>query len=460
MKEDLARFDRSGRLRFARVSEETTQSLRDAWKSIEPELPTLLDQFYQHLSSEPSLAKLLGNRIDRLKVVQTAHWKRLFSGSFDELYMQSVYMIGMVHQRIGLEPRWYIGAYQYILNAMLQVAARHDRSWGRGLPRIARAVTSAVFLDMDLAVAAYHDAMEAEKSRQVSLITGQIVDEINKGIEEINEHVLTQSASVLETQAASERIVKNLGVLNRLIEEQAANVTQSSASIEQMIATIESVTKNIDLMGSAFSRLQEASVDGETKITNVAEIMGRIAEQSEELQGANTVIKAISSQTNLLAMNAAIEAAHAGDAGRGFSVVADEIRKLAESSTGQSKEISSKIQAILTLIQTGANVSLVTKDSFKTILDQISSLAKHLGQIRGAMDEQSTGSRQILDATAQINRITTQVSGGSAEMLDGSRAISSEMQKLVTLSENVKEKTSQVLARTGTITESVVHAHQ
>ena len=317
-------------------------------------------------------------------------------------------------------------------------------------------MNSAVFLDIDLVLTAYQDAMEREKVEQISIVTDKVVSEMSQDIEDVNSQVNIQNNGVVETSATTELIFNNLGGLNNLIREQAANVIQSSASVEQMIANIQAVTKTIDFMSNTFANLQIASDDGKTKISNVVEIINHISEQSEKLQEANGAIESIASQTNLLAMNAAIEAAHAGDVGRGFAVVADEIRKLAEMSNIQSKEITSNIKTIRTFIQTGTTTSTVADNSFQSILDQIRLLAQYLGQIKIAMDEQSEGSRQILEATTQINGITTQVRAGSGKMMEDIQAINTEMQKLLTGSAHVQIKTKALLNKTKAITNSVV----
>jgi methyl-accepting chemotaxis protein len=298
----------------------------------------------------------------------------------------------------------------------------------------------------------------SEDLGKTMLQADSVAGEISQGIENINIYVINQSASVSETCATTQQILKNIEGLNRLIEEQAANVARSSSSIERMMENIQSVTKNIGLMENAFSQLEASSDDGSNKIANVVEIIAHVVEQSEKLQDANAIIDSIASQTNLLSMNAAIEAAHAGDAGRGFAVVAEEIRKLAELSTVQSKEISANILTIETYIQTGATASTVASQAFNTILEQIASLAKYNAQIKRAMDEQGEGTRQILEEVSQISGITVKVSDGSSEMLTGSRDISTEMQKLLVVSEQVRGKISELGTDTKTISEAVALA--
>jgi methyl-accepting chemotaxis protein len=284
----------------------------------------------------------------------------------------------------------------------------------------------------------------------------RVVSDINRGIEVVNEHVINQSTSISETSSASRQILRNLENLDRLIEIQLQNVKHSSASIEEMIKTTSAVTGNIEEMSISFRKLQDSADDGKTKLTNVSDLITRISEESEHLQQANADINAIAGQTDILAMNAAIEAAHAGELGRGFGVVADEIRKLAEQVALQSKEISQNIHTIQEFINQSAQASKVADQSFQTILEQINSLENFNGKIMKAMDHQNAGSQQIVEAIEQIKAIGMQARNSSAEMLLGSQAIEQEMQKLLEGSVNVHGKTGELMNGTREITEAIV----
>ena len=159
-------FDRATRLRFMRIDERTGETLRQFWKVVEPALPELLQAFYDHVTKQPELARLIGSQIPRLKSAQAAHWARLFNGRFDHEYLVGVRAIGRVHDKIGLEPRWYIGGYNLVLGCLSDLAVRTHRWKPRRLASVLSALSSAVMLDMDIAISVYQDAMLTERQRR------------------------------------------------------------------------------------------------------------------------------------------------------------------------------------------------------------------------------------------------------------------------------------------------------
>ena len=163
-------------MRFMRIDAKTGELLREFWKVVEPALPTILEGFYQHVTREPQLARMIGSDIPRLKTAQGSHWGRLFNGRFDHEYMQGVRTIGLIHNKIGLEPRWYIGGYNFVLSQLAALAVRQYR-WKPGhLSEVLTALNCAVMLDMDIAISVYQEAMLAERQKQQDKITAAIQD--------------------------------------------------------------------------------------------------------------------------------------------------------------------------------------------------------------------------------------------------------------------------------------------
>jgi methyl-accepting chemotaxis protein len=253
--------------------------------------------------------------------------------------------------------------------------------------------------------------------------TAAAINEITSNIQSLKTQTAKGSASVEESASAMEKITENINTLNLRIDEQADSVSQSSAAIEEMLANIQSVTQSLVKNAENTSSLSSASELGRASLQTVVEDIQGIARESEGLLEINAVMENIASQTNLLSMNAAIEAAHAGEAGKGFAVVADEIRKLAESSGEQSKTISTVLKKMKASIDkiTGSTETVLNK--FEAIDSGVRTVFEQEEHIRGAMEEQGEGSKQILEAVSRMNEITGRVKNGSTEMLSDSRNV-------------------------------------
>ncbi|PIE97350.1 MAG: chemotaxis protein [Treponema sp.] len=285
--------------------------------------------------------------------------------------------------------------------------------------------------------------------------TSRAVDFITSNIHTVNEHVQSQSSGVLETQATLEQIARSLDLLNTNITSQAASITESVSTIEQMNASIKSVDKGMSENIETLDELKNASQEGSKAVSGTTEIVKIVSENSEGLLEASTVIQNIASQTNLLAMNAAIEAAHAGEAGKGFAVVADEIRKLAEESSTQGKMITNVLKDLKAQIETLSDSSSRVEQQFKVILELLDLVYSRSRSIMDAIMEESSGSMQMLEAIREIHGITEQVRLGSSEMVKGNEEVGRETQKLVEISQEILANMKNVMASSENIKTSI-----
>jgi methyl-accepting chemotaxis protein len=260
--------------------------------------------------------------------------------------------------------------------------------------------------------------------------TAAAVKEITGNIQAIQNLAVNQSASVTQTNATMEQISGNIKKLNDHVAHQTESVSQSSSAVEEMLASIQSVTQTLYKNTDKVNELTEASGVGRGGLQTVVSDVQEIAHESEGLLEINSVMENIASQTNLLSMNAAIEAAHAGESGKGFAVVAGEIRKLAEGSSAQSKTIVTVLKKIKGSIDKISNSTNSVLEKFEAIEGGILTVSGQEENIRGAMEEQGEGSKQILEAIGQLNEVTRQVKKSSAEMLDGAKEIINEGKNL------------------------------
>jgi hypothetical protein len=274
--------------------------------------------------------------------------------------------------------------------------------------------------------------------------TASAVHEISANIDGVKQQALTQAASVTETAATVEEIVRTIKQLNSSIEIQAASVAQSSSSIEEMVANIASIGQTLVKTDSAIKELTTATGDGKATLVTTNTVTQKIAEESSSLLEASSVIQHIASQTNLLAMNAAIEAAHAGEAGKGFAVVADEIRKLAEDSATQGKTITTTLKNLSGEIETLSASSTTVEEKFNSIFTLAEQVKDMSARVTEAMREQENGSKEVLTAIKNINMVTTEVQSGSDEMLKGGEGVAEEMQKLDNLTRMITDSMNEM----------------
>lgn len=280
-------------------------------------------------------------------------------------------------------------------------------------------------------------------------------ESITELVTRISDQIEQQDGSISQSSASVEQITGNIGSLEQVITQLSRSIEESAAAVEEMTANIASISQNLEQVDEKVAQLVTETEGGKTAIAQVAERVGEFVEQSEHLEQANRLIANISAQTNLLAMNAAIEAAHAGDYGRGFAVVANEIRNLAENASRQSTVISSELKKTREYVDNIAGANATADSTFESMRGIVTTVSELEAGVRDALREQRRGSQSVMENLQQMRDFGQQVTGGIGEISGGSQLILTEMARLVQISASVTGLMREVAEGSRRISDSV-----
>ncbi|WP_367945811.1 methyl-accepting chemotaxis protein [Aquamicrobium sp.] len=439
------------RLDFIGIDDAARARLRSLAAVIAASIDPALDRFYAKVRVTPQTYSMFSNEkhLDSAKKRQEKHWNIIASAEFDNRYVEGVSVVGQVHARLGLEPRWYIGGYALILEQLIGavVAARWPSALGRrraaDLARDVATVVKAAMLDMDYGVSIYLDELAAARRRTEeekakaeadqraalqlladaldgladgnleSRLSARMPDEFVAMAGNFNTAIGSLHAAIADVHATSTAIVAGAeGIatasddLSRRTEQQAASLEESSAALHELSESVRLTADNAGKASGVVGATQAEAAQSEKVVTDAVAAMGKIKASSEEIAAIIGVIDEIAFQTNLLALNAGVEAARAGDAGRGFAVVAQEVRSLAQRCASSAKEIKELISTSSDHVEAGVSLVGAAGEALGRMIGRIDEINHLMTDIASAAAEQSRGIAEVSTAVGQMDQIT------------------------------------------------------
>jgi truncated hemoglobin YjbI len=360
------------KLTFYRLNPAAVERMKQFKPLLEANIDRILASFYGYVGQYPTLVqKFPKGYMDHAKKRQAEHWRLLFSGNFDENYVETVKKVGKAHQVVGLTPLWYMGGYTYVL-ADLSALIFEQKKWKPDEKlAILQAVQSAAMFDMGIVMENYNDNVRQAEMESF-------------------------------TQNAMGKIQGNVHKISEASERSSSEIRQVSVSMDQMSEAMNEVARNA---GQAAQVASQANQVAETTRGTIDEL----GSSAREIGTVIDLIKGIAAQTNLLALNATIEAARAGEAGKGFAVVANEVKALARQSADATEEIRNRVDLIQR--QTQDAVSAIGD-----IVQVISEMSHYNNSIAGAVEEQSSVTGEISRSISGVAQAAEEVGRSVEEM--------------------------------------------
>ncbi|MBB4284774.1 globin-coupled sensor protein [Roseospira goensis] len=430
-------FDRKARLQFLQIDDDIAPLLEEGRRILEPHIDSILDNFYAMIQRTPEMASMFASpaRMTHAREMQRKHWmENVLSGRFDEAYFATANRIGEVHERVGLEPRWYLGGYSFVISHMYPAVITSYRWNPKKGAAVMAAVTKALFLDMDIAISVYLRATLARKG--AAAVLKEHAARFEEDVHAMSE-VVASAATQLETAAGL--MSNNAAATSQQVEVVAAAADTASMNVQTAASATEELHASIAEIARQVAESTAISTTAVDEATRTNERVRSLAAAADKIGEVIKLINDIASQTNLLALNATIEAARAGDAGKGFAVVANEVKTLANQTSRATEDISAQVGTVQAATREAV-------DAIQGIGGTISHLNEIAAAIAAAVEQQGAATQEIArnaqeasgatievsDTITQVTARATETGGAAEEVLSAARDLTKQADDLRT----------------------------
>jgi methyl-accepting chemotaxis protein len=388
-----------------------------------------IEELYDHMGSTAGAGHHFQNaeHIQRIKRLQVRYFCTLFDGEYGEDYYQDRLRIGMAHERIGLGPEWYLGAYSFVLRKLTTLVTTARR--GKYPAGLMEAIIKVIFYDMGLAIDTYISAIQARQGEVIDDFVqtlGGTSETLDASTTEMKDSIEEQALASNEQSAAVAEITSSLSELRQTAAQTLSQAGQMMESAERSVQTVD----------EGRSTLSE-SVNGMKEVRDQVEVIQdkilNLSDHTQQIGDIIATVNEIAEQSKLLAFNASIEATRAGEFGKSFAVVASEMRDLAE----QSKQATREVRKLLSDIRSATHSAVMATEQgcnkaseVQKLADRANTLMASLGsvihqseqagrRITDTVRQQETGIAQVADAMVNIdNTVRT-----NAESMDTLKAV-------------------------------------